>query len=200
MAIICWPMLRARRPGLRTSGSPLKYLTEPELPRYVRIEEQHKARSKKGHEKTESVPRPFKLRSRAACALERQPICQSSLLEVRPPAWLVSSSESITDWRRQKVSVLLSSLRAACRNGLPSVRPAVSGSRRAARQYPSRSQQHPSLTLPPAPFSTFDLPYRSPLPRVWPRDCLRWPLHVASTRNMQSSVLRLVIRYSRWGL
>lgn len=47
MAIICWPMLRARRPGLRTSGSPLKYLTEPELPRYVRIEEQHKARSRK---------------------------------------------------------------------------------------------------------------------------------------------------------
>ena len=47
MAIVCWPMLLARRPGLRTSGSPLKYLTEPELPRYVRIEEQHKARSKK---------------------------------------------------------------------------------------------------------------------------------------------------------
>ena len=47
MAIICWPMLRARRPGLRTSGSPLRYPTEPELPRYVRIEEQHKARSRK---------------------------------------------------------------------------------------------------------------------------------------------------------
>ena len=47
MAIVCWPMLRARRPGLRTSGSPLRYPTEPELPRYVRIEEQHKARSKK---------------------------------------------------------------------------------------------------------------------------------------------------------
>ena len=46
MAIVCWPMLRARRAGLRTSGSPLRYPTEPELPRYVRIEEQHKARSK----------------------------------------------------------------------------------------------------------------------------------------------------------
>ena len=151
-------MLRARRPGLRTSGSPLKYLTEPELPRYVRIEEQHKARSRKR-------AREDRVSAQAVQAEKPCGVCTRETTHLMVftsggastgPAGLVlrvnhrlAAAESVG--AAVQSSSGLSKL-TAC--GAAS----STGSRRAAQQYPSRNQQYPSLTLPPAPFSTFDSP------------------------------------------
>ena len=100
MAIICWPMLRARRPGLRTSGSPLRYPTEPELPRYVRIEEQHKARSKK-RAREDRVSAPA-VQACGVCSRETAHLMVFTFWRcVHRPGWSRSQSQSQTGGGRK---------------------------------------------------------------------------------------------------